>query len=348
MVRPGLRRALLQSRRGARSCPPCDRLIDGRVCGSLHSEHALIFRIPTWVWTITVAVFAITQAFQLGLLSIRSSPKRSPVNGRFDRVQLERPTQTPNEGQAWAVALQLPKGAGPVPAELRTPQALSRLRRRTPQRPDRGGEREAGTPFAGLRWSWQNFAAAMIEAPRRHGHFDPRWHTDRLSPCDHEESDRAPMIRTAGDAGARVSDDVGRFPRQRHALVPAVAGDNGPSIHRWENEGGSYSTTDELDLKVNGCEKPPAGLEWYAFLSRYFAGRRRHDLEALKAYEAYRSGAVAPSISHRSHTAPRGDPPQGDVTRSRARPRARSSVVPRVRVGNSFTVAGRVSIATVS
>jgi hypothetical protein len=222
VLRPGLRRALLQSRRGVRSCPPCDR-------------------------------------------------------------------QTPNEGQAWALALQLPKGAGPVPAELRTPQALSHLRRRTPQRPDRGSERDACTLFAGLRWSCQNFAAAMIEPPCRHGHLDPRWHTDGLSPRD-RESDRAPMIRTAGDAGARISDDEGRFPRQRrHALVPAVAGDDGPSVHRWENEGGSYSTTDEL---VNGWEKPPAGLE--------------------------------------------------------CRPRARSSVVPRVRVGNSFTVAGRVSIRPIS
>ena len=56
--------------------------------------------------------------------------------------------------------------------------------------------------------------------------------------------------------------------------------------------------TDELDLEVDGCEEPPAGLEWYAFLSRYFPDRR-HDLEALKAYETYGSAALAPSISHR-------------------------------------------------
>jgi hypothetical protein len=31
----------------------------------------------------------------------------------------------------------------------------------------------------------------------------------------------------------------------------------------------------------------PAGLDWYAFSSRYFPGRRRHDLGAVKAYEAY-------------------------------------------------------------
>lgn len=110
----------------------------------------------------------------------------------------------------------------------------------------------------------------MIEAPRRHGHFDPRWHPNGLSPRDRED-DRAPMLRTTGDPG--------------------------PSIHSWENEGGSYSMTDELDLEVNGCEEAPAGLDWYAFLSRYFPGRRRHDLEALKAYEAYRSAAVAPSFA---------------------------------------------------
>ena len=76
--------------------------------------------------------------------------------------------------------------------------------------------------------------------------------------------------------------------RQRHALLPAAVGNDGPSIHRWENEGGSYSMADELDLEVDRCEEPPAGLDWYAFSSRYFPGRRRHDLEALKAYEAYR------------------------------------------------------------
>jgi hypothetical protein len=59
--------------------------------------------------------------------------------------------------------------------------------------------------------------------------------------------------------------------------------------------------TDELDLEVNRREQPPAGLEWYAFSTRYFPGRRRHDLDALRAFEAYRS-AAAPSIPHRSQT----------------------------------------------
>jgi hypothetical protein len=82
----------------------------------------------------------------------------------------------------------------------------------------------------------------MIESSRRHGHFDPRRHTNSSRP-----------------------------PR---ALGPA-AEDGGPSIQNWENEGGRLATTDQNDA--------PAGLEWYAFFSRYFAGRRRHDLEARKA-----------------------------------------------------------------
>jgi hypothetical protein len=111
----------------------------------------------------------------------------------------------------------------------------------------------------------------MIESSRRHGHFDPRWHTNGLSPRDRD--DRVTMIGPAGDA-----------------------------IRRWENEGGSYSMTDELDLEANRREQLPAGLEWYAFSTRYFPGRRRHDLEVLKAYEAYGSAAFAPSISHGSRT----------------------------------------------
>jgi hypothetical protein len=98
----------------------------------------------------------------------------------------------------------------------------------------------------------------MIEAPRRHGHFDPRWHTNDLSPRDRED-DRPAMIRTAGEADARVSHDIGRFPRRRHALLPAVAGDDSPSIHRWENEGGSYSKTDELDPEWMAVKGRPPG-----------------------------------------------------------------------------------------
>ena len=97
----------------------------------------------------------------------------------------------------------------------------------------------------------------MIEAPRKHGHFDPGWYTNDLSPRD--RGDDPPMIRTAGDADARVSHDLGRFPRHRHALLPALAADKDPSIHRWENEGGSYSKTDELDPEWRAVKDLPPG-----------------------------------------------------------------------------------------
>ena len=41
----------------------------------------------------------------------------------------------------------------------------------------------------------------------------------------------------------------------------------------------------ELRLHRDG----PGRLEWSVFLARFFPNRRRHDFEALAAYEAYRS-----------------------------------------------------------
>jgi hypothetical protein len=109
----------------------------------------------------------------------------------------------------------------------------------------------------------------MIEGARRHGHFDPRWYTEGLRPR-HGKVDSLSMIRT---------------------------GDVSPSIHRWENEGGRYSMTEQPDRELGCIEVPPAGLEWYAFLSRCFPYRRRHDHQALKAYEAYRSAVVTSRAS---------------------------------------------------
>lgn len=71
--------------------------------------------------------------------------------------------------------------------------------------------------------------------------------------------------------------------RTRALVVAPKVSDS--SIQRWENEGGRYSMGEETHA--------PAGLEWYAFSSRYFSGRGRHDREALKAYEAYRSSGVS-------------------------------------------------------
>jgi hypothetical protein len=35
----------------------------------------------------------------------------------------------------------------------------------------------------------------------------------------------------------------------------------------------------------HGVHADPGPLEWYAYLARYFPGRRRNDLESLSAYE---------------------------------------------------------------
>jgi hypothetical protein len=84
------------------------------------------------------------------------------------------------------------------------------------------------------------------------------WHTNGLSPRDREE-DRPPMNRPTGNADARVPHDVPRFPRQRHELTRAVIGEDGPAIHSWENEGGSYSNTDEPALEAVPVKHLPPG-----------------------------------------------------------------------------------------
>ena len=39
----------------------------------------------------------------------------------------------------------------------------------------------------------------------------------------------------------------------------------------------------------------PGGLDWVAFSGRLFPGRRRHDFEVLKAFEAYKNGSSRPT-----------------------------------------------------
>jgi hypothetical protein len=51
----------------------------------------------------------------------------------------------------------------------------------------------------------------------------------------------------------------------------------------------------------------PGKLEWSAFLERFFPNRRRHDSEALAAYEAYRNAldrAASPQGGPRLPAAP--------------------------------------------
>jgi hypothetical protein len=45
---------------------------------------------------------------------------------------------------------------------------------------------------------------------------------------------------------------------------------------------------------VTSSAHAPAGLDWQAFSAAYFPERRRHDLEALLAYGAYRRNGTLP------------------------------------------------------
>ena len=52
--------------------------------------------------------------------------------------------------------------------------------------------------------------------------------------------------------------------------------------------------TNSLSRAASAPDLPGAGvgekLDWDAFSARYFPGRRRHDLDAVAAYGAYRQG----------------------------------------------------------
>lgn len=76
--------------------------------------------------------------------------------------------------------------------------------------------------------------------------------------------------------------------RQR-AFAPAGTRRDRAPLERWEDEGGQGSADDEPDVETDCGEHVPIGLSWSEFLRRFFPGRRRHDLEALQAYAAYRS-----------------------------------------------------------
>jgi hypothetical protein len=101
----------------------------------------------------------------------------------------------------------------------------------------------------------------MIESSRRHGHFDTRWNID-------------------GGRGLR-------------AIPPTEADSGGASLRRWEDEGGRYTYDGKAEMHA------PAGLEWLAFLKRNFPRSLRHDLEALKAYETYRSKSDSTALGER-------------------------------------------------
>jgi len=75
--------------------------------------------------------------------------------------------------------------------------------------------------------------------------------------------------------------------RGLRAAAPAEVDGGRASLRRWEDDGGRYP--------YDGGAT--AELDWVAFLSRHFPRSLRHDLEALKAYEAYR--CESDSTAHR-------------------------------------------------
>ena len=63
--------------------------------------------------------------------------------------------------------------------------------------------------------------------------------------------------------------------------------------------GTKRATANQLASAVASSAHVPDGLDWQRFAAAYFAGRRRHDLEALTAYAAYRrSDAVDAQSSY--------------------------------------------------
>lgn len=102
-------------------------------------------------------------------------------------------------------------------------------------------------------------------------------HARRQAPCDPHFSSRRPRATglpvSLGGAtkGSPLQQRVSR--RSTTAVERTVR----PSRHR------------SPDLAAS--DDVPNGLDWQAFSTRFFPGRRRHDLEVLKAYGAYRNGA---------------------------------------------------------
>ncbi|HEU5211496.1 MAG TPA: hypothetical protein VFU10_01880 [Gaiellaceae bacterium] len=116
-----------------------------------------------------------------------------------------------------------------------------------------------------------------VETARRHGQADPRF----------AARPRLRLIRGGDAPWIAGLEKVVHGPR---GLTLTEAQDAGVSV--WENEGGRSATGD-----VEVAEAPPA-LDWYAFCQSFFPGRRRHDLEAVKAYAAYRAtGLVRPVVA---------------------------------------------------
>jgi hypothetical protein len=122
----------------------------------------------------------------------------------------------------------------------------------------------------------------MVESARRHGYFDPRY-PPRVA------VERIPKLSLVSNGlGSIDGTDVVAVPAPPRLVL--AGGRDDARVPDWENEGGYIAEPKLTDL---GSEHLPVGLGWYEFLAIRFPDARRHDLEALKAYEAYRSSGEA-------------------------------------------------------
>jgi hypothetical protein len=64
---------------------------------------------------------------------------------------------------------------------------------------------------------------------------------------------------------------------------------HGPFDTRWASALKKSSQAAPTAPPLRAAEAAEA-LDWEAFSNRYFAGRRRHDIEALTAYATYKQG----------------------------------------------------------
>jgi hypothetical protein len=64
---------------------------------------------------------------------------------------------------------------------------------------------------------------------------------------------------------------------------------HGPFDSRWPKRPLRIAA-DRLTIALAGFEDVPDALDWDAFSTRYFPGRRRHELDAICAYHEYQHG----------------------------------------------------------
>ena len=90
-------------------------------------------------------------------------------------------------------------------------------------------------------------------------------------------------------------------------------------------------------LETVTAPAPPAAeigenLAWDAFAARYFPGRRRHDLEAIAAYGAYKQGREWRNGGPQTNSPPRLTLVPSEPTPSATEAEVRSAATERLRV----------------